>query len=144
MKTADITRIFQAATVELAGRYNLPELLTREAQVKASVKIDETISLEVDIVPQGQFAAIVRSATATVDFAMAKDSKELGYLRLRLSYQHHGGGSNGSDQRFITFNRSSFGQAEYEGMIPEHLYRNVQQAEFEMRAKVAEREASQI
>lgn len=140
MKTEDLVRIFKAAASELAGRYNLPQIQTSEP----AVKIDGTISLEIDIVPQGQFAAIVRSATATVDFAMAKDSKELGYLRLRLSYQHHGGGSNGSDQRFITFNRSSFGQVEYEGMIPEHLYRNVQQAEFEMRAKVAEREAGQI
>ncbi len=116
LTTANKNEIILAAIKDLAARYDLPELLTAPITLTEPKEGTTSHSVNVQAVPRGQIAAIVSKMTATVTVFFEAGGKLS--ARIGLSYSHHSGGSNGSNNDFIIVTRDNYHDGRtYEGMI---------------------------
>lgn len=105
----------------LSAQYQLPEL--RGLGFESS-KIDDEFFLiktpQVDVEPTGQLACIVKRLSVYVEMSSTEDGKHIrGTIHYR--YQHHNGGSNGSEQSFTIVTESRYSEPVYAGAISERL-----------------------
>lgn len=98
-----VKSIFPAVAALLAGRYDMPELLTAEPIFPRNSRkeiIPDTLRIELGITPRGQIASIVKELDVVLD--VATDGRGEGFVaRLKLSYNHIDGGSNGKDTDYV-------------------------------------------
>lgn len=105
----------------MAARYHLPELNAANFVVS---KVDGDFCCvkteEIDVVPTGQMAGIVKSMTVRVELG-SNGTHTRGSIHYR--YEHHSGGSNGCEQVFVVVTESRYGgeRTEYVGEISERL-----------------------
>lgn len=79
---------------DFAQRYDMPELA-------AQVQFDErygVLSCTVEVQPRGQMAALVRMLSVGIRVSQAESL--MFSASVRMSYQHHGGGTNGHSDNY--------------------------------------------
>lgn len=110
-------------------RYGFPELT--QVKLRWGTPDDENIEATIQVQPLGQISALVRelSIAFTIEF-----EKETGRLiaYVKLSYQHHSGGSNGNSTAYLIVYEENVLQKQpiYYGFIPNDLlYRKQMQEE---------------
>lgn len=121
----------QAFLRDMSARFAMPELAAlsmRKAEGEHEVRRygAEAFIAVASVLPTGQLASIVRSLDVVV-VAYATEIDNLFQGEIKLSYQHHQGGSNGKDTRFIIAADAKFGDTchEYLGAIEEGAFNRV-------------------
>src|SRR6187402_2903212 len=105
MKAELLIEVANSFKAEIAAQYHLPELrevlFAGEEVVGKANKSNDVFVLktgDISVAPSGQMAGIVRSMQVSLT-VWDNGTSTMGELKYR--YQHHGGGSNGNEQRFV-------------------------------------------
>lgn len=114
--------IARAFAEDFALCYNMPEL-KEASKLDWSVhkKREDSIRCEAEVQPKGQISALVSSLHVQVSFY--QNGEGLYYATVRLSYQHHSGGSNGhTDEYRVVTKKDIMGRTiSYVGFIHHSL-----------------------
>lgn len=115
---------------EMAARYDLGELRGMLGQWTKKISAPRgtahtthaTHTVELQIAPRGQLAAIVKELTVKVEVifqTVEEQTHILGVLHFR--YAHHDGGSNGNSQEFVVLCEDRFASHSYAGCVNRRL-----------------------
>jgi hypothetical protein len=105
---SNLQTVFTAVASILAGRYDMPELNAVEpvlvTDFDSEAATPNALRAEFSVAPRGQIAAIVTRLVCSLTVIEGNGFT----ARLKMNYNHIGGGSNGKDTDFVVVLRKDW------------------------------------
>lgn len=118
MTTNNLIHLAQNFVRDFAQRYDMPELAAHATSGKWAEK-DGVLSCAMEVQPRGQMSALVRLLSVGIRVSQAENL--LFNASVRMSYEHHGGGTNGHSDGYRIVTRTHIfkegNPVEYVGFI---------------------------